>query len=54
MGEIADSMISGEVCEMCGMFLDGDAPGFPRYCSAACADDRGADHSQVVPEEDQL
>ena len=54
MGEIADSMISGETCEMCGVWLDGESPGYPRYCSNECADDRGAGHDQVVPEEDQL
>lgn len=54
MGDIADSMIFGEACEMCGVFLDGQQPGYPRYCSEACAKDRGADMSQVVPEEEQL
>ena len=52
MGEIADSMINGEVCEMCGVPLEGEPSGFPRYCSTECADDRGADHSQVAEEED--
>lgn len=48
MGEIADSMIYGEACEMCGIPLPGEAPGHPRYCSEECAFDRGADMSQVV------
>lgn len=48
MGEIADSMIYGECCEMCGIPLPGEAEGFPRYCSIECADDRGADHAQVI------
>lgn len=52
MGEIADSMIYGEVCEMCGVPLDGESSGYPRYCSTECADDRGAPHSSVVNEED--
>ena len=51
MGEIADSMIYGEACEMCGVPLEGEASGFPRYCSTTCADDRGADHSQVAEED---
>ena len=53
MGEIADSMINGEFCEMCGVFLDGESPGYPRYCSAECADDRGADHSLIVEDPDE-
>jgi len=48
MGEIADAMINGFMCEMCGIYLDGEEPGYPRYCSKDCADDRGASHSQVV------
>lgn len=50
MGAIADSMINGEFCEACGVFLDGESPGFPRYCSQECANDKGADSSQVVSE----
>jgi hypothetical protein len=48
MGEIADAMINGEDCEMCGVFLDGQSPGYPRYCSLSCAQDRGAGIEQVV------
>ena len=52
MSEIADSMINGEMCEMCGSWLDGDSPGFPRYCSTECADDRGASHELVVEDDE--
>lgn len=52
MGEMAEDMINGFYCEMCGSFLDGEEPGYPRYCSIECADDRGADHSLVVTDED--
>jgi len=33
MGEIADSMIEGEMCEQCGEYMGGGA-GFPRLCGA--------------------
>ena len=33
MGEIADMHLDGTVCESCGEFLPGPAPGFPRYCA---------------------
>lgn len=46
MGEIAESMISGESCEMCGVPLDSGDMGIPMYCSKECARDRG------VPEKD--
>lgn len=32
MGEIAEMMINGYLCEGCGVFLDGEEPGFPRRC----------------------
>ena len=31
MGEIADMMLDGEMCENCGDYLGG-GDGFPRYC----------------------
>jgi hypothetical protein len=33
MGEIAEAMINGLFCEMCGAYLDGEEPGYPRRCS---------------------
>lgn len=35
MGEIADMMLEGELCECCGEYL-GDGEGVPQRC-AACA-----------------
>ena len=32
MGEIADLMLNGEICEGCQCELKGDPPGHPRYC----------------------
>ena len=36
MGDIADMMINGDLCEGCGVYLEGDGEGFPRYCTS-CA-----------------
>lgn len=47
MGEIAEMMLDGTLCEMCGVFL-GEPQGFPGYCSSECAKDRGADECQVI------
>jgi len=49
MGEIADAMISGEMCEGCGEWLCEECAdmGIPMYCSEECADNRGASHEQV-------
>lgn len=43
MGEIADMMLDGTLCEGCGTYMEGEGYGFPRYCSNACARDRGVD-----------
>lgn len=36
MGEIADMMLDGTLCGGCGDALDGESPGYPRYCSKDC------------------
>jgi hypothetical protein len=43
MGEAAEMMLDGTLCECCGVALDGDSPGYPRYCSDQCAEDRGVE-----------
>lgn len=41
MGDIADLMLSGEICEVCGVELDDDMDaGYPRRCSG-CATPEG-------------
>ncbi len=40
MGEIAEMMLDGTLCEACGEFI-GDESGFPQYCSRQCAAARG-------------
>lgn len=32
MGEIAEMIIEGILCEECGVFIDEDYAGFPRKC----------------------
>lgn len=32
MGDIADMMVEGLLCEQCGGFIDGEEPGYPRNC----------------------
>jgi len=49
MGEIAEMMLDGTLCECCGVALGGpgtdyEPQGFPQYCSKQCAEDRGADY----------
>lgn len=54
MGEIADMMLDGTMCEMCGVFLDEEdvdvIEGIPNYCSESCANDRGMTIKKGYPE----
>lgn len=50
MGEAAEMMLDGTLCECCGTYI-GDGEGFPGYCSAECAKGRGAE-SEAAPDED--
>lgn len=53
MGEIAEMHLDGTLCEMCGEFLDGESPGYPRYCSKQCAEDRGCDVDHLIDLDNQ-
>lgn len=39
MGEIADMMLEGELCEQCGVYIGADT-GYPTLCEA-CAEENG-------------
>jgi len=32
MGEVAELVIEGYLCQFCGVFIDEKAPGHPRTC----------------------
>ena len=38
MGDIADGILDGDFCEVCGDWLEDDGPGYPRKCEA-CSED---------------
>ena len=40
MGDISEMMLDGTLCEACGVAMPGDPPGYPRYCSRRCQQDR--------------
>jgi hypothetical protein len=51
MGDVADMLLDGTLCECCGTYIDDEGGGIPRYCSPQCAKDRGADMTSFhVPE----
>jgi hypothetical protein len=40
MGEIAEMMLDGTLCEQCGVYIEeGEPEGIPRYCSNQCLED---------------
>ena len=47
MGEIADMMLDGTLCEQCGEFIDDDG-GFPRLC-ASCEAENAKKKHDVFP-----
>jgi len=46
MGEIAEMMLDGTLCEGCGEYLDNGLDGFPQLC-AGCAQDRRKAGSKI-------
>lgn len=59
MGEIAELLTMGVLCEACGEYTCEECGqmGIPMYCSRECARSRGADISQVCDhgnEEDEM
>lgn len=32
MGDAAEMILEGLLCEQCGVLIDGDEPGYPRLC----------------------
>jgi len=43
MGEVADMMIEGYLCERCGTVVDEQEPGHPRLCKP-CIRETGSPH----------
>lgn len=47
MGEIAEMMLDGTMCQVCGEFINEDPPGYPVTCGG-CARDEYPDAEQVI------
>lgn len=46
MGDIADMMLDGTLCEGCGVYIEEEGYGVPRYCYA-CAKETSAHDSSI-------
>ncbi len=38
MGEVAEMVLDGTLCQVCGIFLNADGDGFPRTCLSCAAE----------------
>ena len=47
MGEIAEMMLDGTLCQVCGSIIDGDTPGYPRYCEDCAKDEVVSDIEEI-------
>lgn len=47
MGEIAEMMLDGTLCQVCGSVIDGDTPGYPRYCIDCAKDEVVSDIEEI-------
>jgi hypothetical protein len=51
MGEIAEMMLDGTLCQTCGGVIDGTTPGYPRYCEDCAKDQVEHDIKEIEYEE---
>lgn len=47
MGEIADMMLDGMLCQECGVFIDDDQSGYPRSCKSCAMENQAAGRQMV-------
>lgn len=45
MGDIADMILEGFMCQYCGEVIDGEEPGYPRSCGCDNSDDYEEDET---------
>lgn len=43
MGDMAEAILEGLLCQVCGELIDDDEPGYPRTCEACQGDDDNAE-----------
>lgn len=49
MGEIAEMIIDGILCEQCGMLVDGEETGYPRLCGFCSGEEIEFPRLRLVP-----
>lgn len=51
MGDIADAMLSGELCQTCGAYIDDDPQGVPRKCAPCKKAEKSKGKRRWTPDE---
>jgi hypothetical protein len=46
MGEIAEIMLEGVLCEQCGCLIDGEETGYPRLCEDCAREHKPRKHKK--------
>lgn len=46
MGDVADMIIDGILCEQCGVLIDGNISGYPRSCGY-CENTENEEHTEI-------
>lgn len=53
MGEIADDILEGACCQVCGEYVEGEPYGFPFTCSGCEADEDDDDDFLYEEDDDE-
>lgn len=54
MGEIAEMMLDGDLCEGCGVYMGSAGQGFTRRCTSCATDERADNHKAVLVHHQQI
>lgn len=54
MGEIAEMMLEGDLCEGCGCYMGGSGDGFPRRCASCRKEQRAENHQATLARHQQV
>jgi hypothetical protein len=54
MGEIAEMMLDGDLCEGCGVYMGFPGEGFPRRCASCAKEQRAENHQATLAHHQQI
>ena len=54
MGEVAEMMLDGTLCQGCGVLIDDDIPGYPRSCRDCAKEERAMKHQATLQRHQEI